>query len=174
MSVTESWIAVEWGKWQNIGPARTGPATTGYYNPANTTERTRWVRMVRYHLHISGTDSDNKQIDDKGVRLLNEVVDLAPGLDAAPTALPPQFSIVSDNYALIIENADNRYYSQPRVQRVVTSRQLSNEPSPGLPSIGLPGALSVVWPVSPLPPSVVAEILRNDKVFVKGGQPITD
>lgn len=177
-TVTESWIPIQWWSWQNIGDARTGPGTLSFYNPNDPTARTRWVRMVRYHLHISGIADPNvpgdNPIDDTGVRLLNETVDLIPGLDADPTAIPPQFSIVSQNCSQIWENADNSYYSQPRVQRVTTTTQLSADPSQGMPSAGLPGVLAVLWPVLTLPAPIAVGILQNDNVAVIGGPPITD
>ncbi len=176
MPVTESWLAVQWWGWESGAMALRGSAGAAYYNPLDRDAKNRWVRRVRYHLHITGTRSNGTAIVDTGRRLLHEIIDLPPNLEPASTAIPPQFSIVTDDSAAIQENLDDRYYCLPRVQRVITTMQSSTEPSAGKPTSGAPGNLGMMlWKaVITLPASAVAEIMKMDRVFVKGGPPISD
>jgi hypothetical protein len=174
-TITESWLAVEWWVWEGNVVAPRGTAGAGFYNPIDNTNTNRWRRRVRYHLHVTGTRENGKVILDTGRRLLHEIVDLPPGLEPAPTALPPQFALVTDDCAPIQENPDDRYYCLPRVQRVVTTLQRQSEPSLGFPTSGAFGGLGVAgWTILPLPASAVADIARMDHVFVKGGPPSED
>jgi hypothetical protein len=175
MSVTEMWIPVQWWPWKGgaLPLIASGPAGLGL----SDFSLNRWVRMVRYHLHISHVNNpdnpDDNAFDDTGKRLLNEIVDLKQGFDAASTAIPPQFTIVSQNSSVVFEDVDNKFYSLPRVQRVVTTQQNNNEPSRGMPSAAM-SFLSQPWRVEPLPASVAAELLQKDGVSVVGGPPLTD
>lgn len=82
MSVAEMWIPVQWWAWQGgamplIASGALGPPMTDF-------SLTRWVRMVRYHLHISRVNDpsnpDHNAFDATGTRLLNEIVDRGRGL----------------------------------------------------------------------------------------------
>jgi hypothetical protein len=176
MPVTESWLAIQWWGWESGAMALRGTAGAAYYNPVNNDAINRWVRRVRYHLHITGTRRDGTAFVDTGRRLLHEIVDLPPNLEPASTAIPPQFSIVTDDSAVVQENTDDRYYCLPRVQRVVTTMQRLNEPSVGKPTSGAPGDLGMMlWKaVLALPAPAVVDIMKMDRVFVQGGPPISD
>lgn len=174
--VIESWIALQWWGWEPLNQALRGPAGTAFYNPFDDQARNRWRRRVKYHLHITGSRANGAQIADRGLRMVHEIIDLPVGLEPATMAIPPQFTVVCDSCAPIQEDAENRYYSLPRVQRVVTTLQNTSEPSDGLPTSGAFGGLGVAgWRAAlPLGGAAVWDIVKEDRVHILGGPRSSD
>jgi hypothetical protein len=171
--VTETWIPVEWGNWELVGRPLAPPTGTPL-PPSDRPPMHRWRRRVRYHLHIEGTRRDCSPVRDTGRRVLHEIIDLRVGLEAAPTAMPPIFKINCSDCAPLEEDAENKYYCLPRVQRVETRVQ-SNEGSSGVPTSGAPGAWGLVtYDALAVSAQEVVEIIQEDGVRIIGGPPIQD
>jgi hypothetical protein len=174
--INESWLPIKWNDWEALNMSIRGPSGTAFFNPLDNAAKNRWRRLVWYHLHVTGNRPNGARINDKGVRVLHEILDLGPSFEPATVAIPPQFVIVSDDCVPIQEDADNRYYALPRVQRIVTTVQRGAEPSLGFPTSGAFGGLGVSgWrAVLPLSPQGTARIVKTDHVHIFGGPPLKD